>query len=108
MNMRVRWLGAALAAGLLVGLTLAQGESASAPQRAYQAIVNHDSAQAALAYQRMGDPMTALAHAQTALTPDIELLRQSAELALSLRRWDIAQASLEQLVAADSDAGWAH
>jgi len=108
-RIRLRRLGAALAVGMLVSLTLAQGQSAPATQRVFQALVNHDSAQAALAYQRIGDPVTALAYAQTTSpAPDAALLRQSAELALSLRRWDIARAGLEQILAADPADAWAH
>jgi len=104
----IRRLGGVLALGTLFSLTLAQGSFMPAPQRAYQALVNRDSAQAVSAYQLLGDPVTALAHAQVIAAPEAVLLRQTAELALGLRRWDIAQARLEQLLTAESDAAWAN
>jgi|GEM_PF-2565876 len=107
-KVHVRYAAVAWVTLVMLGTTLAQNQFIPAPQRAYQALVNSDAVQAVSAYQLIGDSVTALAYAQTIANPSPALQKQTAELALGLRQWGVAQHALEQLIRADSDIAWAH
>ncbi|MCU0462934.1 MAG: hypothetical protein MUF38_00005, partial [Anaerolineae bacterium] len=101
--MRRRWiimfaLAACGAAGVF-GLSFAQDINLlPAPHRLYQALATGDTARSAGAYRALGDPASALSRALAITAPSETDLRQTAELALAIRRWESARLALQALV----------
>lgn len=111
--MRRRWmimfaLAACGAAGVF-GLSLAQDiDLLPVPHRLYQALATGDTARSASAYRALGDPASALSRALAITNPSEADLRQTAELALDIRRWESARLALGALVERQPSDGWAH
>lgn len=104
----IRRFGVFATVAMMLGVSVAQRESVSAPQAVFTALVTGDRTTAALTYPLLGDPVTALAHAQNIVQPSVSLRRHTAELAIGLRRWSLAQTSLENLLIEDNTSTWAH
>lgn len=107
--LRFRRISIGLMLVLLLSVSSAQQELLPAPENLFRALVTGDASSAALTYHLLGDPQTALAYADTFSEPSPTLLRQKAEWALGLGRWDVAEKALEDLLLVTTpDPAWTH